>query len=126
MEHESIVTMHHYFYDQKYIYIVMEVCEGGDFLKMLKYVAIKLFNTNSSKKIVSEEQCKKYTRQIVTAMIYLQSMGIIHRDLKLSNILLTKDDNIVRITRNNTHIRKYATLGCLSNSIQKVKSETQC
>jgi polo-like kinase 4 len=38
MEHESIVTMHHYFYDQKYIYIVMEVCEGGDFLKMLKYV----------------------------------------------------------------------------------------
>jgi serine/threonine protein kinase len=56
------------------------------------------YNNNSAKKTVSEEQCRKYTRQIVNAMIYLQSMGVIHRDLKLSNILLTKDDNIVRIS----------------------------
>jgi serine/threonine protein kinase len=40
MDHDSIVKMHHYFEDQKYIYIVMELCEGGDFLKVLSYVNI--------------------------------------------------------------------------------------
>lgn len=44
----------------------------------------------------SEEEARKFMRQIVEGIMYLHSHGIVHRDLSLSNILLTKDMNLVR------------------------------
>ncbi|CAB5209532.1 unnamed protein product [Rhizophagus irregularis] len=41
-----------------------------------------------------EHKAASYMFQIVDALAYLQKKNVIHRDLKLENILLSIDDNI--------------------------------
>lgn len=43
------------------------------------------------KKKFSYSEVKKYSRQIFNALIYLRENRILHRDLKLQNILVHKD-----------------------------------
>lgn len=47
---------------------------------------------------------RHYLKQIVDGMIYLHSFGILHRDLTLSNLLLTKEMNVVCVKFNNIYI----------------------
>ena len=44
---------------------------------------------------VSEEQAKPVARQIASAVAYMHKQHILHRDLKLDNILLDKDRVVV-------------------------------
>jgi serine/threonine protein kinase len=46
-------------------------------------------------------QARHYIKQIVTGIEYLHSHQILHRDLKLHNLLLTKENNVVCIQRIN-------------------------
>ena len=41
-------------------------------------------------------ECKKIFKQIIKAVDHLHSKNIVHRDIKLENILIT-DDNVVKI-----------------------------
>jgi serine/threonine protein kinase len=41
-------------------------------------------------------QARHYMKQILSGIEYLHSHQILHRDLKLHNLLLTKENNVVR------------------------------
>ena len=45
---------------------------------------------------ISEKEVAEFVRQLGAGIEYMQERGIMHRDLKLSNILLT-DDKVVKI-----------------------------
>lgn len=78
MKHENIVELFLYFEDYNAYYLVMEWCENGDMYKFLRK------NTR-----FNEAQTKHYFIQIINALIYLQSFGVLHRDLKVCTIHLT-------------------------------------
>lgn len=80
LEHENIVHAWHAFEDEENIYIVMELCSGGNLYKLLK-----------KRGKMSESEAVAVIRQLLQALEYLHSNNIIHRDLKLSNILLVTD-----------------------------------
>ena len=86
--------------------IVMEYCKGGDLSSF--------FNKNPN---INEAQIRSYFKQIVHGLDYLHSRNIMHRDIKPQNILLTDDNNTVRIA--DYDVSKYLDLNIKSNTLEK-------
>jgi len=61
------------------IYAVYEVARGGDFFA---FVALGC---------LPENMVRMYFKQMMTAIEYMHSQGVYHRDLKLENILLNEE-----------------------------------
>ena len=75
--------------DESGIYIIMEYCEYGDLYSLLHSVRKK-------KVYVNEDIIWDIAYQSLQALNYLHSKHIIHRDIKLLNIFLTKE-KIIKI-----------------------------
>ncbi|XP_067849634.1 serine/threonine-protein kinase PLK4 [Heptranchias perlo] len=84
LKHPSILELYNYFEDNNYVYLVLEMCHNGEMSRYLK----------NRKATFSEDEARHFMHHIVTGMLYLHSHGILHRDLTLSNLLLTSDMNI--------------------------------
>uniref|UniRef100_A0A6J0SLD0 Serine/threonine-protein kinase PLK4 n=1 Tax=Pogona vitticeps TaxID=103695 RepID=A0A6J0SLD0_9SAUR len=84
LKHPSILELYNYFEDSNYVYLILEMCHNGEMSRYLK----------TRKNRFSEEEVRHFMHQIITGMLYLHTHGILHRDLTLSNLLLTNNMNI--------------------------------
>ena len=65
-----------------YCYLIFELCNGGDLQACLnEYIQI-------NNKPFTQEIVQHLMRQIITGFVYLHSRNILHRDIKLANILV--------------------------------------
>jgi len=48
-----------------------------------------------TKKHLNESEARKFFRQIISAIDHCHMANVVHRDLKLENLLLSKDKNIL-------------------------------
>jgi len=76
------------------LYIVTEYYNGGTLEKALKIYKKK------NNKIISEEIGQYIMRQIIEGMKYLHNKKIIHRDIKLENIMINYEEEDDRINNN--------------------------
>lgn len=92
IKHENIMQLIEMKTTDENYYLICELCNGGSLRQCLdKY--IKMY-----KKPFSEEITQYLMRQIVEALKYLHGLHIMHRDLKLDNILVNfKDENDKKI-----------------------------
>ncbi|KAI3659895.1 hypothetical protein MP638_003395 [Amoeboaphelidium occidentale] len=87
LQHPSILELHGFFEDDNYVYLVTELCEGGELYRFLQQ---KRRRPDEKLGCLSEPEARGLMIQVVNGLLFLQSKGILHRDLKLSNLLLTK------------------------------------
>ena len=81
--HEGIVGFRDVFEDAENIYIILEYCPMDTLKKLVK-----------RRKRLTEFEVKVYTLQMVRAVMFIHQHNVIHRDLKLGNILISEDMHI--------------------------------
>ena len=91
-DHPNIIKLYEIYEDNKYIYLIMEECSGGEFFDSLAKRA-------KEKKMYTEKECAKIFKQILEAVNYLHAHGVCHRDLKPENILFSNvaDDSCLKL-----------------------------
>ena len=80
LDHPNIVRIEEVYESANEIYIVQELCVGGDLFDRLDEQPDFHY---------TEAQCAKLVKQMLSALRYLHSKSIIHRDLKLENFLFS-------------------------------------
>ena len=87
LSHPNLIKCFFSFYNSENIYIIMDFCEFGDLFSLLQSVKKK-------KVFVNEDIIWNIAIQVLVGLNYLHSKKIIHRDIKLLNLFMTKDKKI--------------------------------
>jgi len=86
MDHPNIIKFHEVFENETELYIVMEMCSGGE-----------LFDRIKEKGTYSEHDAAEALRQIFEGIEYMHSKKIAHCDLKPDNFLYSSHDKNAKV-----------------------------
>ena len=78
--HPNVVQLLTHFKDTGRVFLVLEFCPNGDLYKYLRRQGS-----------LREGEARDLTRQLLEGLSYLHDRSIVHRDLKLSNLLVGVD-----------------------------------
>ena len=79
LHQENIVQFFHFFEDEEYVYILLELCRNHSLNELLR-----------RRKRLTEIEAQSYLLRLINALQYIHAHRIIHRDIKLANIFLTE------------------------------------
>mmetsp|Transcript_2237 Transcript_2237/g.2532 ORF Transcript_2237/g.2532 Transcript_2237/m.2532 type:complete len:436 (-) Transcript_2237:661-1968(-) len=81
LRHPHIIRLYGMFESEKVLHMVTEYASGGELFDYL---------VSRPNGLLSEAQASQLIRQVVSAVAYMHSNKVIHRDIKLENILLAE------------------------------------
>ncbi|KAJ2326967.1 hypothetical protein IWW51_002003 [Coemansia sp. RSA 2702] len=84
VQHPFIVKLYYAFQSNSKLYLIMEYVAGGE-----------LFTHMANERIFTEEQASFYAAELVLAISHLHRLGIVFRDTKPENCLLSKTGHLV-------------------------------
>lgn len=87
MDHPQITRLFDVYESDEYMFLVMECMEGGE-----------LFDRITALKRFTEKDAADAVLQMLLAVNYIHSHGVVHRDIKLENFLYdTKNSNFLKL-----------------------------
>ncbi|RCK55550.1 Cytokinesis protein sepH [Candida viswanathii] len=84
LKHPNIVKYHGFVKTSVSLNVILEYCEGGSLRQLYKKL----------KKGLPETQIINYVSQILHGLTYLHEQGVVHRDVKAANVLLTDKGDV--------------------------------
>ena len=83
VRHRNVIRLLEVFESSQHLLMVMEYAGGGDLLQFVK-----------KRRRVDEQEARRIFKQIVFGLAHCHCTNILHRDIKLDNILLDADGEI--------------------------------
>ncbi|XP_055546015.1 testis-specific serine/threonine-protein kinase 3-like [Wyeomyia smithii] len=80
LKHTNLIRFYECIETTLRFYIIMQYAENGSLLQLIR-----------KEKILPEAQAKHFFNQLINAVEYIHSMGVVHRDIKCENIVF--DEN---------------------------------
>jgi len=80
LEHRNIARVFRRFNAYRTLFFAMEYCDGGDLLSMIR----RGFRPD-------EKETRRLVGQLAAGLAFLHSRGVVHRDVKPSNVLVTRE-----------------------------------
>lgn len=84
-DHPNVIRLHETFEDEKSMYLVMELCSGGELWQ-------RIVSTHLAGCCFCESDLASAMHQMFCAVAYCHSHSIVHRDLKPQNFLFASDE----------------------------------
>ena len=97
LDHPNVLKVYEYFEDERNYYIVMEYCKDGDLYDELKSVGK-----------FDEETAAKIMGQVFSGISYIHRKNVVHRDIKLDNILISEKSKEICIKIIDFHIATFS------------------
>ncbi|OXB72390.1 UNVERIFIED_CONTAM: hypothetical protein H355_012862 [Colinus virginianus] len=82
LRHRNVLRCHAFLEDVDRVHMILEYCSGGDLYTRIRTQPLRR---------ISEQEAFLYFAQLVNGLHYMHTRCIMHRDLKLENLLLDKD-----------------------------------
>lgn len=79
MDHPNIIKLFEIFESERAYYVVTEFCEGGSIIDLIR-----------QRRCVKEEYIRIIILQLLSCLNYMHKLKIVHRDIKLENVVLLK------------------------------------
>lgn len=86
VDHPNIIKLHEVFFGRRSVYLVTDLCRGGELFELLSSGKNQGF-------VFREDRAASLLRDMLRAVKYLHFKGIVHRDLKLENFLFEGDSS---------------------------------
>ena len=83
MRHPNILRLYGHFHDKTQIYLILEFAAQGELFKLLHDM-----DTDDEPGTFDEERSAKYIYQLACALEYCHGKHVLHRDIKLENLLV--------------------------------------
>lgn len=77
--------------ESSFLDIVMEYVEGGSLFNVVRLIRK---SKEAGERVFDERVVASYIRQVVLGLCYLHRQGVVHRDIKGANILVTKESHV--------------------------------
>ncbi|KAN0064188.1 hypothetical protein ACQY0O_003355 [Thecaphora frezii] len=83
LHHPNVMKLYEVIATEQYIWMVSELCAGGE-----------LYDYLVEREYLPEAEARRIFGQLCLAVAYIHGKGIVHRDLKLENVLLDERCNV--------------------------------
>lgn len=100
MNHPNVIFLKEYFEEGNKVYLITELLTGGELLEAV----LKRGN-------YTEDEARLCFVQVLRGIEYLHSKNVVHRDLKLENLLLAQQDDISLVKIADFGLAKHAVNG---------------
>ncbi|KAJ3034559.1 Map microtubule affinity-regulating kinase, partial [Rhizophlyctis rosea] len=84
LDHPNVIRLYQVMETEDECFVIMEYATGGE---LIEYIA--------ARDHLTEKEARRFFRQIISAMDHCHLANVVHRDLKLENLLLNQERNIL-------------------------------